>query len=337
MAKYLLGCDWGTSSFRLCLFDISEQKVVGEIFSEEGIGKMHSAWQKNSNEGNAVEKVPFFCNYLSKQIEALSNQHSVDLSNVTVIISGMASSSIGMLDVPYAKLPFAIDGSDAVVKRLQSIDDFQHTIILVPGVCSDNDVMRGEETQLIGLWSLLKQSGTKIENGVMIFPGTHSKHIYVEDRRLINFKTYMTGEVFNIISNHSILKDSVQKNIEKGLSPEDNDAFKLGVQQSKKSGILNGLFTVRTNQLFNKLTKKSNFFYLSGLLIGEELNYLLKNEEQNLFLCSGSNLNNFYKMAVEELNLSGRTTIVATDLVDKSAIAGQNLIFQKTYLNTEVK
>ena len=79
--------------------------------------------------------------------------------------------------------------------------------------------------------------------------------------------------------------------------------------------------------------KKQNAFYLSGLLIGEELNYLLENEHLPLILCSGSNLFEFYSRAIDELNLSARTTIVATDIVDKAAVAGQNLIFQEHILN----
>lgn len=331
MEKYFLGCDWGTSSFRLCLFDMSQQKVIGEIFSEEGISKMHSSWLQNSSLNSGNDKVAFFCNYLQKQIENLSHQQPINLDGIAIVISGMASSSIGMIDVSYAKLPFSLDGSDAGVKKIHSTDNFHHTIILVSGVRTEDDVMRGEETQLIGLVRLLEQSGKRLTNGILIFPGTHSKHIYFEENKIINFNTYMTGEVFNIINNHSILKDSVQKDNEKELSQADIQAFKLGVQQSKKSGILNGLFTVRTNQLFGKLDKKSNFFYLSGLLIGEEIKQILKNKEQELFLCSGSNLNNFYKMAIEELNLFDRTTIVSTDLVDKSAVAGQNLIFQNVF------
>lgn len=105
------------------------------------------------------------------------------------------------------------------------------------------------------------------------------------------------------------------------------------MQKSKETGILNGLFTVRTNQLFDKLDKKQNAFYLSGLLIGEELNYLLKHPQLPLMLCGGSNLHEFYKMAIEELNLMAHTTIASIDLVDKAAMAGQNLIFKRHILN----
>lgn len=335
MKNLLLGCDWGTSSFRMRLFDIAMRDVIGEILTDEGIAKMNNAWQEANSQNNTVSKSSFFRQYLLKQIVLLSDKTSVNLNHVSIVISGMASSTIGMEDVPYAKLPFAVDGADVGFKLLVSEKHFPHDIILVSGVCSENDVMRGEETQLIGLLTLLEQSGNELNEGVLIFPGTHSKHIHIADGHLVGFKTFMTGEVFNIMCNHSILKNSIEMNDRSELSEKDRTAFKLGVQYAKETGILNGLFTVRTNQLFEKLDKNQNTFYLSGLLIGEELKYLLKNEEIPLALCSASNLSQFYKLAIEELNLTKRTAIVPTEWVDKAAVAGQNIIFQKHVLKNQ--
>jgi 2-dehydro-3-deoxygalactonokinase len=191
--------------------------------------------------------------------------------------------------------------------------------------------MRGEETQLIGLLSLLKASGSIPEEGVFIFPGTHSKHVYIQNGQLIKFQTFMTGELFEVMSQHSILKDSVQVNGLNHFSHEDANAFKLGLQQAKVLNILNGLFTVRTNQLFEKLDKKRNSYYLSGLLIGAEIGYIL-NGNLPLLLCSGGNLYEYYRLAIEEYGLSESTTIVSNELVDKAALEGQRLIFEKHVL-----
>ncbi|MCW3112910.1 MAG: 2-keto-3-deoxy-galactonokinase [Segetibacter sp.] len=335
MEKLLLGCDWGTSSFRLRLFDTSTQDVIGEVQTADGIAKMNSSWQEANTQNNTISKTSFFRQYLKEQMEALSAKTSVALHNLSIVISGMASSTIGMEDVPYAKMPFALDGSDVNFKLLKAENNFPNDIILISGVCSQNDVMRGEETQLIGLVALLEQSGNKLQDGVLIFPGTHSKHIHVKNGQLMNFNTFMTGEVFSIISNHSILKNSIEKDDSSELSETDVNAFKSGVRYAKETGILNGLFTVRTNQLFDKLDKKQNAFYLSGLLIGEELKYLLKNDELSLALCSASNLSRFYELAIEELNLLQRTTIVPTELVDSAALEGQRVIFQKHVLNKQ--
>ena len=337
MERYLLGCDWGTSSFRMRLFDISAQHAIAEATSEEGIASMHKSWQNLDRLNTSITKVDFFRDYLKKEIDVLSDQYSLNLGDVTIVISGMASSSIGMKDVPYATLPFALDGSDTAIKLLPRDNTFPHEIILISGVRIENDVMRGEETQLIGLLALLEQSDRKLKEGILIFPGTHSKHIHISNDRLIKFHTFMTGELFDLVSNHSVLKDSIQKDEANKLSEASADAFKLGVQKSKEFGILNRLFTVRTNQLFDKLDKIQNTFYLSGLLIGEEMSYLLKDDKVPLALCSASNLATFYKLAIEELNLSERTTIISADLVDKAALAGQYLIFQKHILNKQVQ
>ncbi|MDQ6814940.1 MAG: 2-dehydro-3-deoxygalactonokinase, partial [Bacteroidota bacterium] len=328
MQKYLIGSDWGTSSFRLRLFDIDQQIVIAEVTSEEGIAKMHTGWQHQMSSNDAIDKIDFFRNYLKKEIDVLSAQGSINLQNSTIVISGMASSSIGMEDVPYAKLPFALNGSNAAIKSFKASENLQHEIILISGVRSENDVMRGEETQLIGLMELLKNSTTMPQNGMLIFPGTHSKHIRIKNGSLVSFSTFMTGEVYSLMSKHSILKDSVQKD-NSALSEAEVDAFKLGVAKSKEATILHLLFTVRANQLFNKLDKKQNACYLSGLLIGEELNYFLKNEEIPLVLCSASNLAQFYTMAIEALDLLPRATIVSSEIVNKAALAGQLVVYQK--------
>jgi 2-dehydro-3-deoxygalactonokinase len=337
MEKFFLGCDWGTSSFRLRLYNRSRQSVIGEVVSEEGIATMHKRWQDQIGQNDTITKAALFRQYLKKQINKLSATLSLKLDDVAVLISGMASSSIGMQDIPYATVPFALDGSDAVIKRFDSEKGFPHDMILISGVRSEKDVMRGEETQLIGLLALLEKSGSKPAEGILIFPGTHSKHISIVNGRLINFQTFMTGELFNVMCNHSMLKESVENDEVNKFSEDDAAAFKLGLLESiNSSGILSGLFTVRTNQLFEKLSKKQNAYYLSGLLIGAELKYLLKNEEMQLVLCSGSNLYDFYKVALDEFSLTRRTTIVPFDLVDFAALEGQKLIFEN-HINKYLK
>jgi 2-dehydro-3-deoxygalactonokinase len=187
-------------------------------------------------------------------------------------------------------------------------------------------VMRGEETQLIGLIDLLNLPPHKPY--IFILPGTHSKHLYLENNRLVNFHTYMTGEIFNILSNHSILKDSIEIVTSENLTDSNLTAFKKGVLEANSSDILNSLFKVRTNQLFQKLNKKDNGFYLSGLLIGSELKQLLTESNCQLVLCSGNNLFEFYKTAIEALNLSERTITVPSKIIDKSVVVGQMKIFK---------
>jgi 2-dehydro-3-deoxygalactonokinase len=324
MEKYLLLCDWGSSSFRLGLYSRAEEKLVDEIQSDEGISGIYRNWQ-NSN--NGISKENAFRETLTKQVAVLSGRRSIDLVNIPVIISGMASSSIGIAELPYASVPFSLDGSQVKIRLLPAQDKFRHTVILISGVAGEQEAMRGEETQLIGIWSLLAETGNSPREAIFIFPGTHSKHIYVKDEQLLQFDTFMTGELYQVLGNHSILKDSIKMEEYPALSSENIQAFKKGVQQSVKAGLLNVLFTVRTNQLFNRWNKTENAFYLSGLLIGTELMGLGQTTSCSLFLCSGKKLYDFYKIALEELGLSGRTNFISAPMVEQAAMIGQKIIY----------
>jgi len=335
MENYLLGCDWGTSSFRLGLYSLLEGELIDEIQSGDGISGIHRNWQNGDYEAKGITKNQLFREKLLTQINILSNKIAVNLENTPVLISGMASSSIGIEDIPYAGLPFHLDGSGVRGRKFGAQKHFPHEIILISGVQSEHDVMRGEETQLIGIWSLLMDRGIQPKEAIVIFPGTHSKHVYIKDGQLIHFKSFMTGEMYEVIGNHSILKDSVKMPGEYQPSGTDIQAFKTGVKNSGDSSILNSLFTVRTNQLFNRLNKTQNAFYLSGLLIGSELNDLLKEKNCPLFLCSGKNLYGPYKLALEELDLSGRTSFISADLVEKAAMTGQKIIYDQ-YVNNKL-
>jgi 2-dehydro-3-deoxygalactonokinase len=323
--KYLFGCDWGTSSFRLSLINTVDHHVVGEVRSQEGIADTYNSWKTDGGSRN-MEKLPFFKAKLEEAITALSSTLNMNLDGVPIVISGMASSSIGMDDVPYAVLPFPVDGSACRYRFFPAEEPFMHTITLVSGVKAEKDVMRGEETQLVGLLSLLDRSIA--ENAILIFPGTHSKHLYVTENKLVDLQTFMTGEIFSLMANESVLKNSVKRTSVSEFSGVNVDAFKAGVQESISTNVLSSLFSVRTNELFGTLSEEQNFFYLSGLLIGAELKGLHDRESRQLILCSGSNLFELYKVAMHELGLTDRTTTIPAALIDSAAVAGQIKIFE---------
>ncbi|GAB3223112.1 hypothetical protein GCM10027423_58100 [Spirosoma arcticum] len=306
---------------------LDSYQCVGEIQSQHGIARMFTDW-KADGEPNGIPREQFFRRQLKAHIDRLAGQVAHSLDGIPVVISGMASSSIGMADVAYATLPFAADGSQASIRHFDAQPDFPWEIKLVSGVSSQQDVMRGEETQLIGLLTLLDQANEQTRKAIFIFPGTHAKHMAIEHDQLVHFDTFMTGELFHLLANQSILADSVDISNLIPVLDSEMAAFKRGVRQSKSSPILNSLFTVRTNELFNKLTKRQNALYLSGLLIGQELGHLVDKPDWPIVLCSGSNLAVFYKLAIDELQLSERTTTVLPDLIDRAASVGQIRLYQ---------
>lgn len=281
------------------------------------------AWQSNGS----VNRFEFYASRLRSAISDLSQSSGSDLSNIPVIVSGMASSSLGMQEIPYALLPFPLDGTGVSSAIFPDFNGAGSPLILVSGIQGDNDVMRGEEAQLIGLFRLNEITSLDKSDSILVFPGTHSKHMRVERGGLTGFRTYMTGEIFNILSEFSILKDSIASGGD--LSAEANKtAFKVGVEASGGSSLLNTLFTTRTNQLFSKLSKEQNAFYLSGLLIGNELYELCNESYSQLIICSGKNLYEHYKIASEWLNLTENITFIKPELIDKATIAGQVQVFR---------
>jgi 2-dehydro-3-deoxygalactonokinase len=126
------------------------------------------------------------------------------------------------------------------------------------------DVMRGEETQIFGALAL---SGR--EDGLFLLPGTHSKWAEVADGRIVSFRTFMTGEVFGALKDHTILGRLMRE------AAPDADAFARGVAEGAALGsagaLLNRLFATRTYRLMDKLPDTALADYLSGLLIGAEI------------------------------------------------------------------
>ena len=332
MNNYILCCDWGTTSFRLRLVERHTYAIVAEILSPSGVAGTFRSWKEQTQ----INRFDFYSDILKSSIQELGNKSGESVENIPVIVSGMASSSLGMEEIPYAELPFDINGSQASVRVFKNFNGPDANLVLVSGVKSHEDVMRGEEAQLIGLIKINQVTLQEKQQIAFVFPGTHSKHIFVKNGLVTDFKTYMTGEIFNILSEHSILKDSIDLSHSPGLTEGATiEAFKQGVEASGSSTLLHNLFTVRTKQLFGKFVKDQNSFYLSGLLIGTELRQLYSATYDHLIICSGKHLFDHYKIAVEMLSFGMKTSFIQSELIDKATIAGQVQLFnaQQTISN----
>jgi 2-dehydro-3-deoxygalactonokinase len=100
-----------------------------------------------------------------------------------------------MVDVRYKEIPIAINGSDLAVHTIEATDSFKHKILIISGVRTDDDVMRGEETKLIGC--TLKMLLIK---AISIFFRHSSKTCRSKKGKAIAFKTFITGELFELLS-----------------------------------------------------------------------------------------------------------------------------------------
>jgi len=298
-----LSCDWGTSTFRLRLVAVDSLNIVAEEVSGEGIASTFAAWQDHTDQNRQT----FYLAVIKKYIAKIESKLQRSLKSVQVIISGMASSTIGFIDVPYSDIPLAVSGENIKTASIAPAPDFEHDVLVISGVKTDDDVMRGEETQLIGC---IEPNRGVITDELFIFPGTHSKHIRVVNNLVTGFKTYMTGEFFDLLSTKSILRTSVEKSAG-GETHVDAASFKEGVWAAINGNLLNAAFSVRTNNLFDKLTKEENFSYLSGLLIATELKDIDRTLTKITLVC-GPGLGAHYLLALDELGFSSISSIYET-------------------------
>ena len=237
----------------------------------------------------------------------------------TCVISGMASSNIGWQELRYARTPLPLDPEGLVRHafpvRLTEAREF--SVILVSGICSDDDVMRGEESELLGLLDLVP--GLDTADAWVMMPGTHSKHIRLERGRLTGFTTYMTGELYAHLRSMSTLRASLAD--EQEFSTDD---FLQGVDRSIEAGLAASLFKIRTRSILSDAAHNGPSF-LSGLLIGAELAGFDAGKGLALYLCSSASLAEPYLLAAERCGLALR--IVPPEIMAQAIVrAHRNLL-----------
>ena len=189
--------------------------------------------------------------------------------DLPVIACGMVGSAQGWREAAYCETPANVAN---LGKSLQTVVSLRGTVVhIVPGVIQRSrlpNVMRGEETQVLGvLQNLPIDAGADLLIGL---PGSHSKWVDVVDGCITHFDTFMTGEVFAVLSEHSILGRTLKQG-----ATFDALAFDRGVQIAQSAdgelGVLSTLFSARTLGLTGELSPTAQADYLSGLMIGHEL------------------------------------------------------------------
>lgn len=237
--------DWGTSNLRAWGIDSS-----GEI-----------AFSRSSPDGMSRltrEQYPSVLSGLLTEVH----------EPVDVLICGMAGARQGWLEAPYLDAPADLRLlSNGAVSPDMPGDQFAPSIL--PGVCQREvgaeDVMRGEETQLLGLSALIPGF-----SGLVIMPGTHSKWAMIEGTTLKRFSSAMTGEIFELLRVHSVLRHSLGGELE---GEERDIGFDAGLALGldKPERLTATLFKVRAGALLSGRSSAWCAGFLSGLLIGAEI------------------------------------------------------------------
>ena len=243
----LIGLDWGTTSFRAALMDRTG-RVVDRRAAPCGI--LSVAERR-------------FDAVLDAEIAAWERAHA----DVPILASGMISSRQGWVETPYLACPA---GAAELAAALVPHRTPERTIRFVTGLSMRHadgvpDVMRGEETQIVGA----AEDESAARSGLFVLPGTHSKWARIEAGRIVWFRTFMTGEIYAALRSHTILGRLMEGDA------DDAHAFRRGLDAGHESGtagaLLARLFSVRTLGLFGDLPGTGLAAYLSGLLLGAEL------------------------------------------------------------------
>jgi 2-dehydro-3-deoxygalactonokinase len=286
MPENFLSCDWGTSHFRLKLVDSVNLEIRGEIQTSEGAAAIAFRSTDDTRPQN-------FANVLAGNIEKLFRQTGHDAANC--VISGMASSNIGWIELPYAAVPLMLTSSHLETRVFEiPVAGRPVAVTLISGIRTDNDVMRGEECELIGLLDSIRELAES--EFYLVLPGTHSKHVHLKLGLLKGFTTYMTGELFS----HLRTLPTLQAPLTTGTEAS-GEAFRDGVWTAQRKGLAAGLFKIRAKSVLAKNPWAATSF-LSGLLIGSELMHLPK--DGPCFIAASPGLESNYLKAIEQMQLS---------------------------------
>ena len=239
MEKWI-AVDWGTSTFRAYL--VQDNKVSDTIETKDGM--------------------KFVKNHLFEQTLLTLIDRWLDNDKITEILaSGMVGSKQGWEEAPYQKTPCNLKNLNYITPSLK---DNRISLKIFSGVSQINqsDVMRGEETQIAGF---LNENPNF--NGSICLPGTHSKWVEIKNNNIIKFKTFMTGELFEIISKNSVLIHSIKsEKIDKMELLKSVDKI-----LQKPELFSNALFQLRADDLVNSKGPTIYKSRLSGYLLAIEL------------------------------------------------------------------
>ena len=246
----MIAVDWGTSSVRAWRLDgdgaVREQRAMSaDLLACRG------------------------------RFETLLAELLAGWDETTVLLAGMVGSRNGWREVPYVPCPAGAHEIGAALCELEAGALPARRVFIAPGLLQQRadappEVMRGEETQLVGLMDTLPADTVH----TVCLPGTHSKWARLEGGRIVDFRSAMTGELYALLRRHSLLAGLMPPVSEHG-DADFAGAFEAGVAASgRDGGLTNHLFGVRTLGLFGTLESAQAPSYLSGLLIGHELRAL---------------------------------------------------------------
>ncbi|MDF1753294.1 MAG: 2-dehydro-3-deoxygalactonokinase [Verrucomicrobiales bacterium] len=292
-----IAVDWGTTNLR-CFAISPEGQVINTAESDQGMAAVNE--KGGDFEGTLLSII----------------DHWLDPGrNPPVIACGMVGAKQGWQEVPYDEAPCSPRTSLTKVNTESGVID----VWIHAGVKQSEpaDVMRGEETQISGFLAMEPEFA-----GMICLPGTHSKWAKIVDGAIHTFSSSMTGEVFDLLSKHSILRHSV------GSDEWNDDSFAEGVRESFEhpAKVLNRLFSIRARDLLQQSDKSGAKAYLSGSLIGLEMAGVLENLSiEEVIIIGSPGVSERYQTALASLNIPTRC-FSSGDITLKGLESGYRII-----------
>lgn len=240
MPRPVIALDWGTTRARAYLLS-GEGEVLERRSADQGI-----------------QSVP--AGGFPAAFEAIAGDLRHMAPEARIVLAGMVGSRNGWVEAAYVPCPASPDAIAAASLTVTLADGAPATIL--PGLSCDEgafDVMRGEETLIVGLG---------LEDGIACLPGTHSKWALVEGGRITRFASFMTGEIWGLLRQNSILSRLAEE--------PGEETMRLGLAEGfaaaqRPGGLLNTAFAARSEVLAGRLPGAAVGPYLSALLVGHEI------------------------------------------------------------------
>jgi 2-dehydro-3-deoxygalactonokinase len=268
--------DWGTSRFRLWLVDGNGQVLV----------------EKRSEDGLDASRARGFAATLERHLAGLGAP-----ADLPVVICGMAGSRQGWVEANYVPVPADLQ---AILSGTVKIETILRDVRIIPGLSQSGtapNVMRGEETQLLG--AILTKN---LSNGIIAMPGTHSKWVELVDGRAKSFSTYLTGELYALLASQSILRHSIGEAA--AFASPDHPQFTAALRlMFSGERMLGELFGIRAAMLLDNLPPVGAASRLSGLLIGAEIAAAKARQNGKVTLVASGAMAGLYARALEVAGL----------------------------------
>jgi 2-dehydro-3-deoxygalactonokinase len=248
----LIGLDWGTSSLR------AYRVVAGGELGESR--QLPAGILRVVADGGGADG-------FERCFEQACGDWAAAAPSSPILACGMIGSAQGWREAPYLDVPTNLDALGHALTAVQTRGGA--ALHIIPGLIDRRalpEVMRGEETQVMGA---LEHAPPAAADRWFGLPGTHSKWVRVRDRHIVQFHTFMTGEVFAALCGHTILGRTMQQ-----PPAPDLHAFDRGVEVARSwtaRTVLSTIFSTRTLHLVGALPAEAQADYLSGLLIGHEV------------------------------------------------------------------